>query len=199
VVHRDIVELHVNQVRDRHDARVDTALGDARSLDLADNSVDAVLLLGPLYHLPTQSDRVRALGEARRVVRPGGHVYAAAISRWAPRLHGILVDRFHTKYPAIAEMVDQMELTGVMLPVHEASFNGYAHTPDQLRNEDEDAGLVVEQLVSVEGISFALGDIADRLEDEAERALLFDTLRAVESVPELLGVGPHMLAVCRSA
>ena len=51
VVHRDVVGHHVEQVRGRHGTRVDAALGDARSLDLPDGSVDALLLMGPLYHL----------------------------------------------------------------------------------------------------------------------------------------------------
>jgi len=50
-------------------------------LDLATGSVDAVLLLSPLYHPARRADRVRALAEAARVVRPGGPVFAAAISR----------------------------------------------------------------------------------------------------------------------
>ncbi len=65
---------------------IDSAIGDARALDLPDASVDAVLLLGPIYHLPTPADRVAALVEAGRVVRPGGPIFAVAISRWAPRL-----------------------------------------------------------------------------------------------------------------
>jgi 2-polyprenyl-3-methyl-5-hydroxy-6-metoxy-1,4-benzoquinol methylase len=43
--------------------------------------VDAVLLLGPLYHLTDRAERVRALRECARIVRPNGPVFAAAISR----------------------------------------------------------------------------------------------------------------------
>jgi ubiquinone/menaquinone biosynthesis C-methylase UbiE len=95
VVHRDLVCHHVDQVRDRYGDGVDTAVGDARALDLADASVDAVLLLGSLYHLTDRNDRVQALREAQRVVRTGGAVYAAAFSRWAPRLDGMLVQHVH--------------------------------------------------------------------------------------------------------
>jgi ubiquinone/menaquinone biosynthesis C-methylase UbiE len=53
VEHRDLMELHVEQLQasltGQH--RVSTAVGDARALALPDESVDAVLLLGPLYHL----------------------------------------------------------------------------------------------------------------------------------------------------
>ncbi len=51
--------------------------------------MDAVLLLGPLYHLPERADRLAALAEARRVLRPGGVVFAAAISRFASMLDGL--------------------------------------------------------------------------------------------------------------
>jgi SAM-dependent methyltransferase len=92
VEHRDLMPLHVGQLK--ADAAglpgVRTAVGDARDIDLPDASADAVLLLGPLYHLVDRQDRVRALSECARVVRPGGPVFAAAISRWAVRIDGML-------------------------------------------------------------------------------------------------------------
>ncbi len=157
VAHRDLVEHHVDQVAGRHGGRVDAAVGDARSLDLDDASVDASLLLGPIYHLKEVDDRLAALREAARVVRSGGFVYVAAITRWAARMHGMIIERTHERFPAIAEMIDAMEETGWMKPVHEASFTGYAHTPTQLRDEIERAGLTVTSMVGVEGIAFALG------------------------------------------
>src|SRR5207342_1873839 len=87
VEHRDLMPLHVQQLRDEAAGieGLQTAVCDARDLDLGDASVDAVLLLGPLYHLRERADRIRALAEAARVVRPGGVVFAAVISRWAPQ------------------------------------------------------------------------------------------------------------------
>ncbi len=72
VEHRDLMPLHVRQLAQDAGglAGLHTAVGDARELDLADASVDAVLLLGPLYHLRRRGDRVRALGEARRPCWP---------------------------------------------------------------------------------------------------------------------------------
>jgi ubiquinone/menaquinone biosynthesis C-methylase UbiE len=84
----DAVPLHVEQAREASNLQRDSPLagaqeGDARRLAWDDESVDAVLLLGPLYHLTSRDDRLRALREAFRVVRPGGVVAAAAISRFA--------------------------------------------------------------------------------------------------------------------
>src|SRR5580698_1083301 len=82
----DPVPLHLEQAR--ADGRFSVAAGDARSLAEEDGSYDAVLLLGPLYHLTERADRIRALAEARRVTRPGGIVAAAVISRYASTLDG---------------------------------------------------------------------------------------------------------------
>ncbi len=187
--------LHVRQLREDADgiAGLRTAVGDARDLDLADASVDAVLLLGPLYHLRRRAERVRALGEARRVVRPGGPVFVAAISRWAPRIDGVLLSRLYQTYPHMPELVGQVERTG-QLPLGPGSFSGFCHRPAQLRAELRAAGLAVADLVCVEGSAFLLADLAERLDDPAARVMVLDSARALERVPELLGVGPHLLA-----
>ena len=58
-------------------------VGDARALPFEDALADAALLFGPLYHLHDRSDRLLALREAHRVLRPGGRLFATAISRYA--------------------------------------------------------------------------------------------------------------------
>src|ERR1044071_4816207 len=64
-------------------------VGDARALPYDSSSADAVLVMGPLYHLPTKADRTAALGEALRVLVPGGVVAVAAISRFASAMDGL--------------------------------------------------------------------------------------------------------------
>jgi 2-polyprenyl-3-methyl-5-hydroxy-6-metoxy-1,4-benzoquinol methylase len=65
---------------------VTAEIGDVRSLATPTGSVDVVLLLGPLYHLVSARDRAVALDECRRVLRPGGVIVAAAISRYVSLL-----------------------------------------------------------------------------------------------------------------
>jgi SAM-dependent methyltransferase len=202
VVHRDVVPLHVEQLRGADTrglaGRVDTAVGDARSVDLADGSVDAVLLLGPLYHLEDRADRVRALAEARRVGRPGAVVIAAAISRWAARLHAVMTERLYLALPRVLDILAEVgEPEGNLPPLHPASFTCHTHRPEELRSEAVDAGLVVGDLVGLEGHTFALPDLAERLADDLDREVLLDSLRRIQRVPELLGLSPHLLVVAR--
>jgi SAM-dependent methyltransferase len=196
VEHRDLVPLHVEQLRAEAGPGpgIRTAVGDARDLDLGDAAVDAVLLLGPLYHLRWRADRVRALREARRVVRPGGPVFVAAISRWAPRLDGVLTLRLYQSRPQLRELVDEVERTGWAPPLVPDSFSAYCHRPGQLRAELRAAGLEVVDLVSVEGLAFTLDDLDQRMLDPLAREVVLETARVLERVPELLGIGPHLLA-----
>ena len=201
VRHRDVVPLHVEQlslgVAGRGD--VETAVGDATELDLDDSSVDAVLLLGPLYHLHRRSDRLRALREARRIVRPGGTVFVAAISRWAAHLHGVLAQQLYRDLPDILEELNHVERHGVLRPLFPGSFTGYTHRPRQLAGEVRAAELELVDLVAVEGAAVLLDDLNERMQHPVDRRVVLDTSRALERVPELIGVGPHLLATGRRA
>jgi len=200
VLHRDLVPLHVEQLvataaaEPDASSAIDSAVGDARSLDLADVSVDAVLLLGPLYHLTRRTDRIQALREARRVVRPGGPVFGAAISRWGARYDGVLRLRLYEQVPDMLKIVDLLERTGVIPPLGPGEFTAYTHRPRQLRDEFGLAGLVATDVVSVECGAFLLPDLKERMADPQARQVIMDSARAVERVPELVGLGSHLLA-----
>lgn len=195
----DPVELHVQQAADAAAAQPDqpfeVARGDARSLDEPEDSYDVVLLLGPLYHLVERGDRVRALAEARRVVRTGGLVFAAAISRFASLLDGLRFDRFDD--PAFIEVVERDLQDGQHRSPdgHEEAFTtAFFHSPDELADEVREADLDLVTLVSLEGPGWLL---ADRVETLEQRERLAWAARLVEAEPALLGLGPHLLAVAR--
>jgi SAM-dependent methyltransferase len=201
VRHRDVVPLHVEQMSRASSGRrdIETAIGDATELDLGDSSVDAVLLLGPLYHLQRRSDRLRALREARRIVRPGGPVFVAAISRWAAHLHGVLAQQLYRDLPDILDELNHVERHGVLRPLFPGSFIGYTHRPRQLAGELRAAELEFVDLVAVEGAAALLADLDDRMQHPVDRRAVLDTSRALERVPELIGFGPHLLATGRRA
>ena len=112
----DPVPMHVNEAvaRAARSAHPFTAgLGDARDLEQTDGTFDVVLLFGPLYHLPDRAERRRALSEAARVVRPGGMVAVAAISRFASILDGMVNGYLSDpRFSAIVEEDLRVGITG---------------------------------------------------------------------------------------
>ena len=57
---------------------IKTYQGNALDLDmLEDNVYDVTLLLGPMYHLYSDGEKITALKEAVRITKPGGHILVA--------------------------------------------------------------------------------------------------------------------------
>jgi ubiquinone/menaquinone biosynthesis C-methylase UbiE len=106
----DVLPLHIRQARQFQKKSkcllTSITLGDARRLtDFEDEFADLILLFGPLYHLVQKKERLKALSEAYRVLKPGGLIFASAISRFASALDGSL--RGFLKDPAFFEIVKQ--------------------------------------------------------------------------------------------
>jgi SAM-dependent methyltransferase len=195
----DVSPVQVEWVRSRSDrfgGAVEAEVGDARSLPADDASVDAVLLLGPLYHLPAREDRLLALREAGRAVRPGGSVFVAAVSRYASLFDGAARGfLFDAEFRAI---VDRDLATGVHLnPAGRSGWwtTAYFHRPTELAEEIAEAGLELREVVGLEGIVPWVPTLEARWHDRAGRDVILDVARRTERVPELLGLSPHLLAV----
>jgi ubiquinone/menaquinone biosynthesis C-methylase UbiE len=171
-------------------------VGDARQLDRPDAGVDAVLLLGPLYHLTERPDRVGALREARRVLHPGGVLVTAAISRFASTCDGLL--RGYLDEPGFEAIVERALRDGQHRnPTGRPEWftTAYFHLPEELGREVEDAGLRLLAVLAVEGPAWMLPDVEQRLADPTRRERVLAAIRRVEAAPSLLGASAHLLAV----
>ncbi|HZU56057.1 MAG TPA: class I SAM-dependent methyltransferase [Actinocrinis sp.] len=187
----DPVPLHVEKAGAL--PGVTARLGDVRALDAEDASVDVVLLLGPLYHLPEPAERHKALVEAARVVRPGGTVVAATINRHAA-LHDQL-NRGGWFEPWRQVRLIETSATGRVDAAGGEFTTAYLHQPDEIAAEVAAAGLTVSGQYGIEGAAWLFGGIDACLDDEAKRAELLKALRIAESEPTLLGISAHLLTV----
>jgi SAM-dependent methyltransferase len=175
-------------------------LGDARSLQFADASVDVVLLLGPLYHLVEPSDRHKALREAWRVLRPGGVLFGAAISRWASLLVAMTLDLLRDE--PFASIVERDLREGQHRnPTDEIMYftTSYFHRPEELKAEVVAAGFELEGVFGIEGPGGFLPDVNARVADPQRLQDLLQVARMVEREEALIGASDHYLAVARKA
>ncbi len=173
-------------------------VGDARALDAAGESADIVLLLGPLYHLTDRADRIRALTEAARVLKLGGWLFAAAISRWASALDGLARELLQDA--RFVRILEQDLRDGQHRnPTERLDYftTAYFHHPDQLADEIRAAGLTLTGIYGVEGPGWILPDVAERMADPTRRDALLQVARALETEPFVLGTSAHLVAVAR--
>lgn len=196
----DPVERHIEAaaaIKPRRGSII-AKLGDARSLGEPDDSVDAVLMLGPLYHLADRDDRVAAWAEAKRVCRPGGLILASVISRFAS-FHDMLMRNKLTDQGVLEIVSDDLATGQHRNPAKiEGLFTtAYFHHPAEIAGEALSAGLEVDHVIGVEGMAGFVHDIHERLADDAKREVVLNMLRRIEEDDSIIGVSNHILAIAR--
>lgn len=199
----DPVPTHIEQARaasaklPQHPLASAT-VGDARQLEPANQTADAVLLLGPIYHLTERKDRLTALREAHRVLRPGGLVWVAAISRFASLLDSLAHSFFDE--PEFAPILDRDLAEGQHRnPTGNLTYftDAFFHLPDELAAELSEAGFELVELVAIEGPCWLARDFDRLWNHPQQRQRLLASLRKVEHEPALIGASSHILAIGR--
>ncbi len=199
----DPTPKHVEQARAASAAQpahplASAEIGDARALQWPDASADIVLLLGPLYHLPEREERVQAWCEARRVVREGGLIVAAAISRFASVLDGLFSGFLDD--PVFVGIAQEDARSGQHRnPTQHPGYftTAYFHHPEELKCEIAYAGLQHVATLPVEGVGCMLQNFEAHWHDTGRRERLLEVLRWLEGEPSLRGATGHLLAVAR--
>jgi len=199
----DPVPKHVEQARGASARQpqhplASAEIGDARHLVHADESADAVLLLGPLYHLVERADRLACLREARRVLRPGGLLWGAGISHFASLLDSLSSGFFDD--PAFAPILARdLEEGQHRNPTSNPKYftDAFFHRPGELSRDLLGAGFQVLQVVAIEGPGWLARDFERLWSDPLQREHLLAAVRTVEREPSVLGASAHIMAIGR--
>ena len=172
--------------------------GDATNLELDSDQFDLVLLMGPLYHLTEKEERVKALSEAKRILKPGGYVLSAVISRYASLFdgfkRGLVVDDKFEKL-----LADDLK-TGIHLNKTgnpEYFTTAYFHSPQEIKNEAGESGLHFEKLIGVESFGWIIDDFAKKSGDAKYMKTLNKFIQIVESSDDLIAMSQHIICVGR--
>jgi ubiquinone/menaquinone biosynthesis C-methylase UbiE len=196
----DIVPRHIEQAmqatRQPESPRLASLrVGDARKLDFDGGFADAIIMHGPLYHLTDRGDRLRAIAEAKRVLRPGGVLLAFAITRFAGLIFGLL--RGYVFDFSYLEMIRTEVKTGLREnpPAWSGTIsNAFFHHPDELKGELQAGGLIHEDTLGVLGPAWMVPNLDESWQDEAQREVILEIARLTENEPVL---GPRLMAVAR--
>jgi len=167
------------------------------ALDLsafADESFDAVMVMGPMYHLLTLEERRQALAEARRVLKPGGMLGVAFISRYAVVLDAAAKDPAWV--PAHLDEVEQMLQTGVSRNPAGTFTDAYSIHPTEVRPLLESCGFSFVELMATEGLLAYLERNIIELEPAAFEAWVALNYRLGKD-PSVLGAACHLYAIGR--
>ncbi len=161
-----------------------------------ERSFDVALLMGPLYHLQLQNDRALAVREVHRVLKPGGRVFSAFITRYAPFRWAARNDPDWV--PSHKELLD----TGIFqkAPVPPTAGVGFtsayfAH-PSEVKPLMEAGGFETSDLIGCEGM---ISLIEEKINEFSGQAFEFwvDLNYKVGKDPSLHGAAEHLLYIGR--
>ena len=177
--------------------RAQLVVADARDLQAVPGTgFDAVLLMGPLYHLVFQEDRIQALRQALERLREGGLLFSAFISRL-----GILGDVMKD----IPEWIERREEVRWLLahgrrPNHgpRGGFRAYFAQVSEIAPLHEALGVRTLALAAVEPAISADDESYNRLQGR-QREWWLDLLYQVSTEESIVGASRHLLYIGRKA
>src|SRR5436309_3655941 len=195
----DILPLHISQAKEfqrkSRNRLASINLGDARRLDFDDGSADIVLLFGPLYHLVRRNERLKALSEARRVLKPGGLLFAAAISRFTSALDGSL--RGFIRDPEFMKIIMQDLKNGQHRnPSNKPEYftTSFFHHPNEFESEMKQAKFKSVKVYGVTGFAWLMARCDQIWRDPTLKARLLGIMDRPELEAYILGKSGHLLA-----
>ena len=173
--------------------QVSLVVADGRDLGaVTEREFDAVLLMGPLYHLVEESDRNAALKEAFDRLRPGGILFSAFISRY-----GILCDLIKDR-PGWIE--DQAVVRSVLASgsrpenAPRGGFRGYFAPVGEIAPFHEALGFETIMLAGVEP-TIAADDASYNQLEGPLRKMWLDLFEEISTERSIMGASRHLLYV----
>ncbi|MEE1077201.1 MAG: class I SAM-dependent methyltransferase [Acutalibacteraceae bacterium] len=181
---------------------------DAINVPKEDKSADAVLLMGPLYHITDYNERIAAIKESRRLLKDGGILFTAALTAYSVLLYNITVYNPFGDNPNktledldFIKMVEREIKDGHHINPDNTIYSGigsaYLHTAKALREELCAGGFEGSKVHGVMGGAWLANNIDELWKNEASKNALMNTVRLLDTCEEIIGLSGHLLSVSR--
>lgn len=187
----ELVRRNLEVLRSKHE-KIKTWQGNALDLSfLEENKFDITICFGPMYHLKTQEDRLKALEEIKRVTKKDGIIFAAYI------LNEYAVLQYCFGKNKIRELLEKGTLSDDFHCVT-APEDLYSYLRIEDINEiQHKSGLERIKMFSQEGAADFMRVQLNAMDEETFR-LFTDYTISISERPELLGAGTHLVDVLRN-
>jgi S-adenosylmethionine-dependent methyltransferase len=168
-------------------------LADVRDLnEISDRNFDAVLLMGPMYHLVAETDRKKALEEVYLRLIKGGVIFSAFISRY-----GVLGDLLKKMPDWIEAQVEVRSFLNVGKRPDQfprGGFRGYFARAEEITPLHEAIGFQTILLAGVEPAISADDESYNSLED-LQRELWLNLFEEISTQESIIGASRHLLYI----
>ena len=175
------------------------AKADARDLSIyPDETFDAVLALGPIYHLVREKDRARAMDEIVRVARKGAPIFISAISKFGVYRTLLISPEFEHEFTdsGIVKGLRKGISLARWYKESEAFPDAWFCTPRQLKELAEAHDLQTLEMAACEGLSSHHREATNRLyRNKAAWKVWMDFVLKTSNEPSIIGSSEHFLYI----
>lgn len=155
-----------------------------------DDSFDVVLVFGPMYHLHEREEKLKALSEAKRVVRPGGIILVAYIMNEYSVITYAIKEK-HIKEAMQTGMLDEnFHCTKAANELY-----SFVRTED-IESLNAEVGLERMQLIAADGAANYIRPFLNALDEEEFGYFVKYHLSTCERA-DLLGASGHLVDILR--
>ncbi len=184
------IEIFKSKIQPGENVRI--RQGNAIDLsDYPDNTFDATLLLGPMYHLYTVEEQKKALAEAMRITKPDGFIFVAYCMVDPSVLTGIFKN--NKLQQSIEQGLIDIETFETFFPPH-GVFKLY--TRDEIFELTSDFNAERLHFVATDGYALHMREVIDKMDDETYNLYLKYHFKTCER-QDLIGNSHHTLDILR--
>lgn len=187
------VELvkHNLRVIEKNSSLVHAYLGNALDLSkFSDESFDITLLFGPMYHLISFDEKVKALNEVKRVTRKNGIIMVAyCMNDYAVIRHGFMEKSIKE------DLKNNLINEDFHVTPDSTSLYSYLNL-DDINKLNEVVGLKRIKIISPDGCANYLRSYINKLDDEEFDLFVQYHLKNCER-NDLIGAGAHTLDILK--
>lgn len=183
------VELVKHNLRQIEKKNIKCMLGNATNLKkIKDNSYDITLLFGPLYHLISMEEKIKALNEAKRITKPNGYIFISyCMNEYAIIEHGF-------KDNNILNELNLIDDDFKIIPNNKDLYS-FVRLEDINHLKDQ-TNLKRVKIISQDGPSEYIKKTINKMDDKTFEIYLNYHFKTCEK-PELLGAGRHVMDILK--
>ena len=183
------VELCKSNLREIEKKNIKCIQGNATNLKkINDNEYDITIIFGPMYHLISMEEKVKALEEAKRITKPGGYIFISyCMNEYAIITHGFIEN-------TIKDSIDNNLIDkNYKITPKETDLYSFVRLEDINYLKDK-CNLKRVKIISQDGPTEYIKKTINKMNDYEFNTYLDYHLRTCERT-ELLGAGRHILDI----
>jgi len=187
----ELVQKNVSQIKSKN-PNIKVKQGNALNLKFKDETFDIALLFGPTYHLFSHEDKLKAINEAKRVVKKNGFVLIMYLT------NDYAVVTYAFKEGNLKQCLEENKLDENFKTItNEKDLYSYVRL-EEINDLKNDANMARYKIIGVDGPTDYIRPTINKMNEE-EFDIYKKYVLSIAERAELLGASSHILDILKKS